>query len=171
MFHGGKRLVSSFEFPLGFTYPLSSSHTTASNITNNQTNLTRTMHSRTSHEKSIVLSAALMASGLLFKSRRQRIIENQRLLSPIIPRTRRSVHSIIYELGPLAKRYYRMPVPAFWHLHDILRPFIVKMAALRTLYANKRRRRNRTRKFKNRGTRLPVHNGPIATDARLSIAL
>jgi hypothetical protein len=72
---------------------------------------------------------------------------------PTIRRRRRSVSSIIYELGAHARRAYRMETTSFWELHRILFPSL--------------NRQSRGRKRK----RGKTPNGGITTPARLSMAL
>jgi hypothetical protein len=45
--------------------------------------------------------------------------------TPYIKRTRRPVHTIFQELGPIyARRAYRMHEDDFWHLHRLLLPYL-----------------------------------------------
>jgi len=41
----------------------------------------------------------------------------KRLKGKVICRTRRTVSSVMYELGGLTKRYFRMSADGFWKLH------------------------------------------------------
>jgi hypothetical protein len=70
-----------------------------------------------------------------------------------VRKRRRTVSSIMCELGAHARRACRMESTSFWELHQILFPFL------------KRRSRGRKRK------RGKTPNGSIATAARLSMAL
>ena len=106
------------------------------------------------YNASIILLTVLMAGGVFNGNIRPGT------RGRTIRRVRRSVSSIMYELGSYSysRRYYRMYNPSFWKLHGILKDKIDGPAGV-------------SRRSRKKRKRSSSPNGPIHSSLRLSIAI
>jgi DDE superfamily endonuclease len=109
-------------------------------------------------EKCALSVAILLASGELNSDDEGKVKIGGVRRDKARERTRRSVRSIMAEHGPYyVRRAYRMSEPAFWELHELLKPH---MSSIRL------KEGGRSKKHKNGGK-----NGLIPSETRLSAAI
>ena len=116
------------------------------------------LHHEPPHALGVTLLTALMTAGLYGGPPIQ---HRKGTRGVTIKRVRRSVSSIMYELGGYSRRFFRMHDASFWLLHKLLKDKI-NGAATQSHARSCRSRKKRKR---------TAPNGVIHSSARLSIAL
>lgn len=107
------------------------------------------------HGMITILLSALLVSGLWDKNKQKR--RGSRGVT--VQRQRRTVSSIMYELGRYCARFYRMDRVSFWKLHALLKPYIKKVSRKAACIDARKRK----------GGAPP--NGKISSSVRLSVAI